>query len=73
MRTPFRRARPQAERPALPLTVVHDEAAASARRRASGLLEATVIRPNEAQRLLSVIEAGAVEGAHIVAAGPLSG
>jgi hypothetical protein len=52
------------EEPALPLIVVHAEAAASARRRVSDLLEAAGARPGEIQHLLAVIEAGAVEGAH---------
>lgn len=52
------------ERPALPLIVVHGEAAASARRRVSELLDAAGTRPGEVQHLLAVIEAGALEGAH---------
>jgi hypothetical protein len=52
------------ERPALPLIIVHAEAAAGARRRVSDLLEAAGARPEEVQHLLAVIEAGAVEGAH---------
>lgn len=57
------------ERPALPLIVVHTEAAAHARRRAADLLEAAGARPQEVQHLLAVIEAGAVEGAHAEAIG----
>ncbi|MFD7379420.1 hypothetical protein [Streptomyces mirabilis] len=52
------------EEPALPLIIVHAEAAASARRRVSDLLGAAGARPGEVQHLLAVIEAGAVEGAH---------
>ncbi|MER7694908.1 hypothetical protein [Streptomyces sp. NPDC097610] len=52
------------ERPALPPIIVHGEAAASARRRVSDLLEAAGVMPEEAQHLLAVIEAGAVEAAH---------
>ncbi|MFE2716468.1 hypothetical protein ACFXKI_31965 [Streptomyces mirabilis] len=52
------------EEPALPLIIVHAEAAASTRRRVAGLLEAAGARPGEVQHLLAVIEAGAVEGAH---------
>ncbi|MFE6904026.1 hypothetical protein ACFVFJ_45725 [Streptomyces sp. NPDC057717] len=53
------------EQPALPLITVHAEAAASAQRRVSDLLEAAGIRPGEAQHLLAVIEAGALERAHV--------
>lgn len=52
------------EEPALPPIAVHAEAAASARRRVSDLLEAAGAWPGEVQHLLAVIEAGAVEGAH---------
>ncbi|MFE4757888.1 hypothetical protein ACFRIB_48245 [Streptomyces mirabilis] len=51
------------DEPALPLVGVHAEAAASARRRVSDLLEAAGARPGEVQHLLAVIEAGGVEGA----------
>ena len=46
------------------MIVVHGEAAASARRRVSELLDAAGARPGEVQHLLAVIEAGALEGAH---------
>ncbi|MFD9286208.1 hypothetical protein ACFWD7_55425 [Streptomyces mirabilis] len=52
------------EEPALPPIAVHAEAAGSARRRVSDLLEAAGAWPGEVQHLLAVIEAGAVEGAH---------
>ncbi|MFF2431731.1 hypothetical protein [Streptomyces mirabilis] len=52
------------EAPALPPITVHAEAAAGARRCVSDLLEAAGARPEEVQHLLTVIEAGAVEGAH---------
>ncbi|MET7355219.1 hypothetical protein [Streptomyces mirabilis] len=56
------------EEPALRPITVHAEAAASARRRVSDLLEAAGARPGEVQHFLAVIEAGAVEGAHSEAA-----
>ncbi|MFD8725623.1 hypothetical protein ACFV2H_48730 [Streptomyces sp. NPDC059629] len=43
---------------------MHQEAAAQAQRRVAGLLEAAGAAPAEIQRLIAVIQAGAVEAAH---------
>lgn len=52
------------ERPALPVIVVHAEAAAGAELRVAARLEATGVSPGEVQRLIALIRAGAVESAH---------
>ena len=52
------------EHPALPVIVVHAEAAAGAELRVAACLEATGVSPGEVQRLIALIRAGAVESAH---------
>lgn len=52
------------ERPALPVIVVHREAAAGAELRVTARLEAAGVSPGEVQSLIALIRAGAVESAH---------